>query len=41
MQVRRIPADSPDALRLVQDMVDSVISLYGDQGAGPSATPRR
>ena len=38
-EVRRIPADSPDALRLVQAMIDSVISLYGDHGAGPSATP--
>jgi GNAT superfamily N-acetyltransferase len=39
MEARRIPADSPDAQRLVRAMIDDVIGLYGDMGPGPSAEP--
>jgi GNAT superfamily N-acetyltransferase len=39
MDVRRIPADSDDALALCAAMIDSVIGLYGDLGPGPSAAP--
>jgi GNAT superfamily N-acetyltransferase len=40
MDVRRIPADSPKALMLVQAMVDEMIAVYGvGLDAGPSATP--
>lgn len=38
-EARRIPADSPDALRLVEAMVASITALYGDLGVTPSATP--
>jgi len=40
-EVRRIPADSPDALRLVADMVAELVPVYGDvdEPGTPSATP--
>ena len=40
MEVRRIPGDHPDALALVQAMIDDIARLYefGDD-PGPSATP--
>jgi len=39
--VRRIPADSPDALALVEAMVADVVAVYGtfSRGRGPTATP--
>lgn len=39
MDVRRIPADSDDAIALCEAMISSVIALYSDLGPGPSATP--
>ena len=41
-EVRRIPADSPDALRLVADMVAELVPVYGDVDAPgtPSAKPQ-
>ena len=40
-EVRRIPADSPDALRLVAAMVAELVPVYGDvdEPGTPSATP--
>ncbi len=40
-EVRQIPADSPDALSLVQAMVDDMTTVYGEfgHGVGPSAAP--
>jgi GNAT superfamily N-acetyltransferase len=39
MEVRRIPADSDDAVALREAMVSSVVRLYdADRGPGPSAT---
>lgn len=39
MELRRIPADHPDALRLVGAMVAGLAALYPDRrGDGPSAT---
>jgi GNAT superfamily N-acetyltransferase len=40
-EVRRIPADSPDALALVAAMLAAITEIYGfvDHGPGPSATP--
>jgi GNAT superfamily N-acetyltransferase len=42
IEARRIPADHPDALVLVDAMVRDVASAYdgGDRLPGPSATPR-
>jgi GNAT superfamily N-acetyltransferase len=39
MEVRRIPADSEDAVALCDAMISSLIELYPDLGPGPSATP--
>ena len=41
LDVRRIPADSPDAIMLVEAMVAAIVEIYGtfDRGPGPSATP--
>jgi GNAT superfamily N-acetyltransferase len=40
IEVRRIPADTPDALWLVEAMIDSIVAIYGgDLNSGPSATP--
>src|SRR6185503_334264 len=41
-EVRRIPADSPDALRLVADMVAELVPVYGDvdEPGTPSAKPQ-
>jgi GNAT superfamily N-acetyltransferase len=42
MEVRRIPGDSPDALRFVDAMIDELSEVYGgfDEDANtPSATP--
>jgi GNAT superfamily N-acetyltransferase len=40
LEVRRIPADSADALRLVREMFDDVVRIYGTSlGPGPSAQP--
>lgn len=41
-EVRRIPADSPDAIALVRAMVDDVSEVYRafDRSRGPSATPQ-
>ncbi len=39
-EARTLPADSPDALALVDAMVAEIVDLYGrDLGPGPSATP--
>lgn len=40
-EVRRIPADSPDAVALVEAMRDDLSAIYADfaSGPGPSATP--
>ena len=42
IEIRRIPAGSPDALALVEAMVRDVAADYdgGDHLPGPSATPR-